>query len=469
MSLISGLFGPPNIKNFKEKKNVEKLIQALDYENDPKIRWEAAKALGELKENRALNQLILKLDDSDVDVRSCAADALEKIGWHPDKTNEALYLVAKRDFSGCVKIGAPCVEPLIKKLLIGNDAHNREKAAETLGKIGDHRAVEPLIKILHDNNEEVRKEAVNALGKIGDGRATEPLIQAFKDYYLENAACAALRDIGSPAIDPLIRALKNDDSKIRLNAVVTLGWIRDSRVVDPLISMLKHKDPFVRRNAATGLGSTRDPRAFEPLHQFLKSEDINDRREAALALGALKDPRAIDPLIELFDDRDMDLRVFSAKSIFNIGSPATERLIHALHHQNYKIRIKTTEILSDFKDSRAVEPLIEAYKDNKGKDKDFHHAIIYALAKIGDARAVDILIDALESSSSFPPQYKAAEALGEIGDARAVDPLIHLKNSTSVSNVREITSASLERLVKRGVLSETDIQKIYAEKKDDSH
>ena len=54
-------------------------------------------------------------------------------------------------------------------------------ATWTLGKIGDRRAVEPLIAAMKDRDKGVKKGAAVALGDIGDGRAVEPLIQALKD------------------------------------------------------------------------------------------------------------------------------------------------------------------------------------------------------------------------------------------------------------------------------------------------
>ena len=52
----------------------------------------------------------------------------------------------------------------------------RQSAAETLGKIGGARAVEPLIALLKTSVHEVRQSAAEALRKIGDARAVEPLI-----------------------------------------------------------------------------------------------------------------------------------------------------------------------------------------------------------------------------------------------------------------------------------------------------
>jgi HEAT repeat protein len=52
----------------------------------------------------------------------------------------------------------------------------RSNAAEALGKLGDARAVEPLIASLKDQEAPVQVEAAVALGKLGDMRAVQPLV-----------------------------------------------------------------------------------------------------------------------------------------------------------------------------------------------------------------------------------------------------------------------------------------------------
>ena len=51
----------------------------------------------------------------------------------------------------------------------------RVQAALVLGKLGDPRAVPPLIKALGDQNKTVRGIAASALGQLGDASAVEPL------------------------------------------------------------------------------------------------------------------------------------------------------------------------------------------------------------------------------------------------------------------------------------------------------
>ncbi|AEH51257.1 HEAT repeat domain-containing protein [Pseudothermotoga thermarum] len=47
-----------------------------------------------------------------------------------------------------------------------SDPYVRKSTAEALGKIGDSRAVEPLIQALKDDDENVRSSASKALEKI---------------------------------------------------------------------------------------------------------------------------------------------------------------------------------------------------------------------------------------------------------------------------------------------------------------
>jgi HEAT repeat protein len=63
-------------------------------------------------------------------------------------------------------------------MLDDEDPSKRWKAAESLGRIGDDRAVDPLIIALTDEDWRVRQKAAWALGTIGDPRALVPLRRA---------------------------------------------------------------------------------------------------------------------------------------------------------------------------------------------------------------------------------------------------------------------------------------------------
>jgi hypothetical protein len=67
------------------------------------------------------------------------------------------------------------VDELCRAVLEDSNYKVRVQAALVLGKLGDPRAVQPLIKALGDQNKTVRGIAASALGQLGDASAVEPL------------------------------------------------------------------------------------------------------------------------------------------------------------------------------------------------------------------------------------------------------------------------------------------------------
>ena len=83
------------------------------------------------------------------------------------------------------------------RMLADDDEVNRWKAAESLGRLGNPAAVEPLIGALWDDDSRVRLKAAWALGQIGDTRATGPLRRL---YRMENEGA---QEIISEAIEEI--------------------------------------------------------------------------------------------------------------------------------------------------------------------------------------------------------------------------------------------------------------------------
>jgi HEAT repeat protein len=66
------------------------------------------------------------------------------------------------------------------QMLSDDDENSRWKAAESLGRMRDLGAVEPLIDTLWDDDSRVRLKAAWALGRIGDIRARGPLRRLYR-------------------------------------------------------------------------------------------------------------------------------------------------------------------------------------------------------------------------------------------------------------------------------------------------
>lgn len=66
------------------------------------------------------------------------------------------------------------------RMLSDDDENSRWKAAESLGRMKDPGAVEPLIDTLWDDDSRVRLKAAWALGQIGDIRAIPALRRLYR-------------------------------------------------------------------------------------------------------------------------------------------------------------------------------------------------------------------------------------------------------------------------------------------------
>jgi len=568
------------IEKFRKNGDVQGLIKLLREHEDPCLRLFATKMLGKMGDAAAVPALL----DSISDMKRCC------IGIVSIAAKEAL-----------ITIGSPGIEPLI--LALRSDKNDvRRAAADVLGKIGDPRAVEPLIaevrekgnemavmalarladtravepliEILKSSRFSLRNEVALALGEIGDERAVEPLnmilkekdddnylaveralrnihdpevkrrrvnciilrqvfaealedsrnlealkllvsavgdadsqvrttamralvriaapavgllVEALDNRYTRHYARRVLGCIGTPAVEPLIAALKSEDSDVQDYAAIALGEIGDLRAVEPLMSM-KDENGRLFKYAAYALGEIGDPVAVEPLIQSLKDEKL--RKTAAEALGFIGDTRAIEPLLPLL--RDENTEMTAAEALCNIGSQAVEPLIAMLKEENIRARRRAAWCLGDINDARAAEPLIEALKDasvskeagdalgrihNPGsvepllkallKEKNKHNSWIFASAlfrcgwrpdksdagaaywiaekvcerceEIG-APAVERLILLLKDRDERI-RVSAIKTLGKIGDLRAVKPLVTALNDKSRFVQREAVDA----------------------------
>ncbi len=163
-------FGPNQtvitiLGDLEDKKATLPLIETLKDDN-ALVRWESADALCKIKDKRAIEGLLMALKDIAYPVRATAAKALEKINWQPDSVEEKIdYYISRGKWNEIVKLGDAAIDPVIE--FLGNEGNPwRLLAADTLGKIGDKRAIGPLTEALQDGDEYVRKYAKAALKRI---------------------------------------------------------------------------------------------------------------------------------------------------------------------------------------------------------------------------------------------------------------------------------------------------------------
>jgi len=206
------------------------------------------------------------------------------------------------------------------------------------------------IDLLKDSDWTVRREAVVTLGEMGDERCVVPLANALRDgdWQVREAAIDALGQVGSPAVEYLVRMLRDWD--IRKSAIRCLGKIKDERVLDPLMQQLHH-DEF-KDDATEALVDLGAP-AVERLVNALKDKNEVVRKQAIIALGRIKDPAAIDPLIEMLKDPDWFSRLTAAASLEKIGDERGRQAIKPLMKDpDLVVRMRVERILAAWKQNK---------------------------------------------------------------------------------------------------------------------
>lgn len=168
------------------KKHVAEVLNTLGWQPEKPIDqlefsvqagdWDKLKEGGE----RSLNFLqITFLGKSSRLSKKDVLKGLEFFGWEPESEEEIInVLIANGEVDKLIETGEASVSHLINAL---HEDVTQWTTIEALGKIGDSRAVEPLIDLLGDCGSRTGGYVMEALGEIKDDRAIEPLMARFKN------------------------------------------------------------------------------------------------------------------------------------------------------------------------------------------------------------------------------------------------------------------------------------------------
>ena len=270
----------------------------------------------------------------------------------PDVTHKPQVAVANQDTG--------VVNALIARLKDEN-ASVRRAAAQSLGRLGDPRAVEPLIAVLADSDAEVRATATDALADFEDPRAIAPIVALLKDPVTDvrkNALNALSHwERGVPAA-PVIALLDDPDAEVRHGAVDLLDHL-EARSAGPAIARLI-RDPSsdVREAVIEALGNLGEQSGAAAITEALGDPNPDVRHQALDALNDLKAPIAEATLLKMMTDVDPDVRQAAAhiagdRSVI-AAIPSLRRLID---DPKSDVRETATEALGNIADPAARQAL----------------------------------------------------------------------------------------------------------------
>lgn len=448
-----------DIEKWKSKGQTEKLIGALD--NDAReMRMAAAKALGELKAESAVEPLAELFSIPDSQLATTAVEALISIG-NQSAENQLITALNLKDRRTCTTAilglgslkSSQAVDPLIHALNDG-DAEIATAAATALGLIGDERSIGPLVAQLQARSFSLRLACVKSLGSIGGQASTEALTIALSDINkdIRQIAIELFVATGEQATPYALATLRDSNAQARLSAISILTAINavpneGNDFAWYLLAQVSTGKRAVIKTTTVDQLTQMGTDATEALLEAAAHDELNIREHAFRALENIGEPcvaQAIEAANEYatpagrqwFADRsswqgapswridlwgaataldpDFKLRratLASLRSVSNKSQVAREYnplLVNQLGNQK-KGLLQTRTV--DLFGSDSAEVLEEI---------DPRMARIQLIAA-GD-RAVFPLIAALDARDQQVADA-CAEILGEIGDERATPPL----------------------------------------------
>jgi HEAT repeat protein len=305
----------------------------------------------------------------------------------------------------------------------------RLEAVKAIADIGTQRSLDPLIKALNDNDPEIQI------------RATDGLVNFYLPGYARSGLGASFRRIGTSiksrftdTNDQVIDAF----IQVRPEVVKALGRVaRGGATMDS------------RANAARALGILRGREAIPDLAEALRSKDSQVIYESLIAIQKIRDPSA-GPLVA-FLLRDLDEKVQIA-AIETTGLLANRGAINDLRDildRSKKMPVKRAALtaMAQMPDPQLHGIYIARLSD---KDEGIREAAAEGVARLKNADDRPRIESAFSQEKKTGPRLSLAFALVSLGqrDMGELAPLRYLVDNLNSAAYRGVSRAYLTELTR---------------------
>ncbi|GEM_PF-2168069 len=276
--LLEGLSQPrPEVKmacvqalcDKRSERSIDGLIPLILNPREPvELRSIVAKALGRIRGQKSLDVLFKVIDDDSDMYRTRIEEALIEME-HPELVLRLSALITSPKEN--LRRSAVKIMSRIKN----NDA-----------------AIDPLLTLLSDPSDEIRGLVVMAMGELKSPKVIEALIHTLSNKAespsVRGRAAQSLGRIKDDrAIPVLVESLKDESDYLRSNAVMALGGFKKSEALEALGQALSDSSESVKIYAADALAGTKDLKALDMLKKAEKDPSDRVRDAVSRALKSL--------------------------------------------------------------------------------------------------------------------------------------------------------------------------------------
>lgn len=462
--------------------------------SDNAVRETAFQQMGSLSDadrKSMVAGLVKLLNDSDIDRRERALEAIGKIGPSATAAIPALRKALNDDLPYIRKLAAEALAtmgsaalPVYLEELKNENGELRAIAAASIGKLNPAEcksAIPALIRALSDTDSAVRQRSETALERMGPD-AVPPLL-ANLDAAGGETKLAMIRLLGSvdstdpAALQKLIGYLNNDNKQTELTAIRALDR-KSSAAVPALIEALKSDDVSVRIGVCEVLADLgrKGTKAVPALVTALKDPQADVRAQSAVALGKMGSEaalQAVPALEEAKKDSDPQVAMKAADALTNLiatiqktkgpslfanqnnaevpavvsKTPATAKI-----HAPMKPKAKPHPALAKVHAAKSRMTPATLMKQLESADEAKRAAAAQSLVQLG-AKAVPALIQGMDNANPIV-RASAGLILGDITPpATTAVPALSKTLQDSVFEVRQNASAALIKIDKAAAVS----------------
>lgn len=315
-------------------------------------------------------------------------------------------------------------------------------------------AVGPIAALVTDPVDQIQLEAIAAelslflIEEIPERKRVALLVEVRNPAQAATAFEAGPLAVWPHPVPPelvhgLLQAVDDENQKVRVEAIYTLGTIVRPPLADEsvpqLIKALDHYDPAIRAAAARVIGRLGVKGAGDALINAMNDSSSGVRYAAMRALGAIRDDRAVQALTEQFNFYGKGEGAWSAlDALARIANPSSVSLFKArLSDKDPFLRRAAADGLGRVGDKSELSALqIGAGNDTSQMVR---VAMAFALQKLGQ-NYIPRLVESMTSAKAAP---QVAEYLLELGPSIVPALLPHLQDPSPAirGNVAQVVGA----------------------------
>lgn len=440
----------------KNNKTIPNLLRALK-DDDINVRYHAIEALGKMKAKEAVSPILEILETRDFFLAFPAIDALVNIGDERvlSKLVELLddellsgpaidalavlgnedavpYLVCALDY-----VNISMVVSILKAIVSIYERYNEKYGAgDVIADIVKNRisktGADKIVKSLDIASDESLHVIALILGWLEGDVIDKALIRILGKTSARKEIIDSIVRHGQHIINLLIDQINSNDIEIKKSAVIALGRIGDKRAAPGLISLLED-DPELAIISAGALAKIGDRNAFEALLKHIAHRDVGVRQAVISALNSIGHPDMAEKMLIFLKDKDPIVRESAVKIAGYFGYPeCIELLIERCTDEAENVRYAAIQCLPFLEDKRVLSIIVNALKKDTPKVR---AASAYALGQLEDEEAFFYLKDAVYDTDPWV-RYFAAKAMGNCRNPEAIDVLSDILEKETAEHVR---------------------------------